>query len=340
MPTTARIPNIMQNEQRTGPGAAARKPHAVVVLPGVGGGRLVNAGLRRWLSRSPVRLASVLHEPLARIVEVLGLAYPQRGRAALRLWGHTGNRPATWIAGADPVYLEPRLNHVHLHALIDSDVTRAELRRLFDHLQATLADDAGLGFVRIGCYGYVTSNSPLATAAASAAEVHGQMPNEFMPSGDEAASYRNLRSEIEMALHDHDVNQQRMVNGQPPINSLWLWGGGVAPEQGRVSCPPLFANDPLVRGFWHRVSGRVESWTGTIGACLEASDAGFVAMAPAADTDPRALERCLVEIREALANGRLDRVTLLFADGLCADVRHSDRLRFWRREHAYFGAPA
>lgn len=327
----------MQHQRSSGKDTDTEQPHAVVVLPRVGGGQIGNAGLRRWLSQSRLELARRVAEPLARIAEALGLEYPQQGRAALRLLGQTGNRLRAWIAAADPVYLEPGLDHLRLHALSESEVTGAELRALFDHLQATLANDPQVGFLRVGPCGYVTRGEALATASVSAAAITGRLPNEFMPSGYGAASYRNLLGEIEMTLHDHDVNQRRIADGQPPVNSLWLWGGGVMPGQENVPCPPLFADDPLVKGYWQQLSARIESWSGSIGACLAASTAGFVAMPPEHEAGPNAIESWLGELRDALARGRLDRVTLLFADGLRADVRHSDRLRFWRREHAHFG---
>ena len=154
-----------------------------------------------------------------------------------------------------------------------------------------------------------------------------------MPSGEDAAGYRGLVSEVEMALHDHEVNLRRQSDGLNPINCLWLWGGGFAPEQQSVPHPPLFANDPLLKGHWLSRTGVVAPWPGSIEECLDASVAGFVAVVPDEDK-PELLECCLRELRDALVSGRLSRLTLMFRDGIDAEVKLADRWRVWRRSAA------
>ena len=68
-----------------------------------------------WLAQSDLTQETGPKELLARIIQETGLPYPEQGFAALRMWGQTGDRPTTWIAAADPVYLEPRLDHLCLH---------------------------------------------------------------------------------------------------------------------------------------------------------------------------------------------------------------------------------
>lgn len=302
-----------------------------MVLPPVIGGRLRNKSLRGWLSRSDLVRVTAAEELLARILHVLRLPYPEQGLAALRMWGQTGDRPTTWIAAADPVYLEPRLDHLCLHALRRTGVPKSEMRALIDHLQTTLADDNQLGFTRLGSYAYLSAMTPISTAAVPAYVVDQQLPEEFLPHGDDTATHRKLISEIEMALHDHEINLQRVEKGQFPVNALWLWGGGYAPEQQTRPQPPLFSDDPLLTGFWYAMTGVTESWPGSIAACIDASAAGFVAETPEFDDSPELLERCLQELRAALRSGQVSHITLLFRDGLRADVRRSHALRVWRR---------
>jgi hypothetical protein len=306
------------------------KSAAVVVLPAVGGGRLEDASLRRWLARSDIRQLGEPRELLSRILEVLNLPCPESGLGALRMWGQTGDRPTVWIAAADPVYLEPRLDHLCLHAQDSEAAPAADLRPLIDHLQATLGNDEDYGFARLGAYGYLRADRAIATAKIPAYVVHRDMPNEYMPIGDDTDSYRNLVSEVEMALHNHDVNVRRNDEGRQPINCLWFWGGGTAPEQETVPHPPLFANDPLLVGHWMSKTGVVANWPGDIPSCVEASVAGFVAVIPDQD-EPKLLERCLRDLRELLADGRLTGLSLMFRDGIEATVLPENRWRLWRR---------
>ncbi len=321
--------------------ASYDKNAAIVVLPPAAGGQLQSRSLRAWLARSELTYESRREELLARITRELELPYPGTGFAALRMWGQTGDRPTKWIAAADPAYLEPRLDHLCLHALRRTGVPAAELRALIDYLQETLADDRMYGFMRLGSYGYLSAVNPIATATVPAYVVDQQKPDGFLPSGKGAAEHRKLIGEIEMALHEHDVNEAREEGGQPPINSLWLWGGGKAPEQVTRVQPPLFSDDALLAGYWYSGTGVVERWPGDIATCLEKSVAGFVAETPEFDDCPELLENCLLELRKALQSRRLSSLTLLFRDGLRADVRRSQALRFWRRDaHLLDGSAA
>jgi len=306
---------------------------AIVVLPAVGRGQLRDDGLRRWLSRATLRRNEDPTELLADVLGCLNLPCPDQGQGALRMWGQTGDRPTVWIAAADPVHLEPRLDRVFLHALSQAQAPALDMRPLFDHLQRQLQDDTSLGFARVGSCGYLRANKAMATASVPAYVLDLKTPTEYMPSGDDAGSYRNLRSEIEMALHDHEVNLRREEKGQLPVNSLWLWGGGLAPEQETVQLPPLFANDPLLKGHWFSKTGYAGAWPGSIADCIKNSDAGFVAVTPdAGDSD--LLERCLHELRQAMRSGRLSRLTLMFRDGIRADRRRLHAMRIWRRPSA------
>ena len=104
-----------------------------------------------------------------RLTDELGLPYPEEGLAALRMWGQTGDRPRAWIAAADPVYMEPQLDRLFLHVLGPGDVSKPELRLLFDALQAALGGDGSFGFARLGSCGYIRSEQPMVTSAVPAA---------------------------------------------------------------------------------------------------------------------------------------------------------------------------
>lgn len=326
-------PNIIQSSRHSANVVTLPydKNAAVVVLPAIGGSRLQDAALKSWLSRGTLRQASEPKELLATVLGALNRPYPEQGLGALRMWGQTGDRPTVWIAAADPVYLEPRLDHLCMHALPDDALPGADHRAVFDHLQQTLGDESGIGFARIGNHGYIRAADPLATATMPALVINGQVPNDFLPAGEGASDYRGLRSEIEMALHDHEVNVRRQSEGLPPINSLWLWGGGFAPGQQTEPNPPMFCGEPLLRGYWLSRTAVVERWPGSIAACLEASLAGFVAVPEIDPADVAAIEAIIEELRTALRAERISQVKIFAADGIEAVITPGDRWRIWRR---------
>ena len=313
------------------------KTAAVVVLPPMRGGRLSDKSLRAWLAQSDLSESDTPQELLGAILAELGLPYPDEGLAALRMWGQTGDRPTVWIAAADPVYLEPRLDHLCLHALQRRGIPPSDLRPLFDHLQETLAEDQRYGFARLGTYGYLRAERPISTAMVPAYVIDQREPGEFLPTGEHTAMHRNILSEIEMALHEHPVNVRRIEEGKAPVNSLWLWGGGRAPQKITRPQPPIFTDDPLLLGYWESVTAVADLWPGDFTACAEASLHGFVAVTPEDDTAPESLVSYLRELRELLRCKRISRLIALSRDGLRAEIRRSNTLKFWRRDSELLG---
>jgi len=316
------------------------KSAAVVVLPAVSAADLTDSSLRSWLVRSDLTREAQTDELLARITRATGLPYPEQGLGALRFWGQTGERPTAWIAAADPVYLEPRLDFLWLHAVAEDAISPADLGGLIDHLQQTLGEDQRAGFTRLGAYSYLRSSKALATADVSAAAVDQCNPGDYLPRGSASGAYRNLLSEIEMALHEHEINERRVANGQQPVNSLWIWGGGAAPPVVSRQQPPLFTDDPLLLGYWASASAPASAWPGDIAGCLDSASDGFVAVVPPHQHDAESLPGILATLRRALRAGRVSQLTLLFGDGLQARIRRSHACRLWRRDRTLLATDA
>jgi hypothetical protein len=303
---------------------------AFVVLPAGMAGRISDESLRQWLSRSTLRDSDARREMFVRVLSAIGLAPPEEGLAALRLWGQTGDRPNVWIAAADLVHLEPRLDRLCLHALIGAQSPKSDLRAIFDFLQNSLSEDGGFAFARIGKYGYLRGDEPIATAAMSSSVLDGREPDEFMPAGEDATAYLKLTSELQMCLHEHEVNLRREAEGLLPINSVWFWGGGRAPEKIIKVLPPFFGDDPLFQGYWESCTGVIAPWPGNFAECLDVAVKDLVVVTPTSN-EGDALARYLDELRGLMKSGRLNRLVLLFRDGLTAEVGRFDAFRFWRR---------
>jgi hypothetical protein len=94
----------------------------------------------------------------------------------------------------------------------------------------------------------------------------------------------------------------------------------------------LFADDPLLTGYWESATAVSDEWPGSFAQCAEASVRGFVAVTPEDDQRSETLARYLEELRGLLRARRVSRLVLLFRDGLRAEVRRSQTLKFWRRD--------
>ena len=286
--------------------------------------------LIRWLSRGDVERNAVPTEPLDALAALFDIEVPAEGRASLRFYGQTGDTPAVWMAGADPVYLEPRLDHLFLHAIPPGELPVPAFRGLFDHLQKTLAQSGEFAFARVGAYGYLRADREFAAASLSAQAIDQLIPNDWMPAGAGANSYRQLLSEIEMALHEHSANLERVAAGRFPVNSLWLWGGGTLPDVARrKDLPPLFSNDPLLIGFWRRAGASMVALPVSVAECVSITEGGFATMLPVTEEVVPLIEPSLDALRVALHGGRLDEVRLQFSNGLRLTLRRRHRFRYW-----------
>ena len=303
---------------------------AVAWLPLPDVNALADASLARWLFRGDITRVETPVEPLDTIAALLGTSAPAAGRASLRFYGQTGDSPSVWMAGADPVYLEPRLDHLFLHAFAPGEVSASEFGRFFNHLQETLAADGDFAFARVGAFGYLRSDAAIETAALSPQAVNQRVPNDYMPAGTAAAAYRQRLSEIEMALHDHEANQERVARGAFPVNSVWMWGGGRLPEIEPRPLPPLFCDDPLLIGFWRKARASLAPFPVSIPEIISITEGGFATMLPLVPETESLLEPALAAIRVALNNRRLDEVRLQFANGLVVTLRRRHRYRYWR----------
>ena len=288
---------------------------------------IVDPRARRWLAGGRIEPRGSREELLPRVLRALGLPPLQGGLGALRFWDQTGEPPSGWIAAADPVWLEARLNQVHLHALTQRDLPVEDVQGAFAWLQAHLGgDDTAGSFVSVGRRGYLRRSEPIATAELSAALAEGAAPEDFLPEPETARKHDRLVSEVQMCLHQAEVNRRRLAAGTPPLNALWLWGGGTAPAEATRPLPPLLADDSVLRGFWRCSRARAGPWPGTIEAAIAAAAGDFVAVAP--DGDPAML---IAELRAAMAAGSLRRLVVLLRDGVIADLGRGGRFRFWRR---------
>jgi hypothetical protein len=302
---------------------------AIVLLPDADAWRLAFERHGGWLSRgkSIDNIAPV--EPLQAVLEELGLPLPDGGLAALRLWGQSGTRPTAWVAAAEPVYLQALLDRLRLHAMPQVLLSPDERRDLFELLNSE-SGDGRRAFSVSDPHAYLLGGEPFATAACSSQRLDGLEPDAFLPAGPDSAEHDRLTGELQLLLHDAGFNRSREERGLPPINSIWFWGGGVAPRQRPMNLPPLIGTDALFHGYWTCAMSPVEGWCPDA-ASTTGNAGGFVAVVPEAFGGTRDVSELLSYAKGKLLRGQIRRLSLLGAHGRLLRVHRADLLAFWRR---------
>lgn len=196
----------------------------------------------------------------ALLAESFGLDSEALAIAALERYAETGLRDGACWWRADPVHLAADRDQLVMLPQTLLAVTAEETQRLAETFnQNYSADGFALVVSRPDCW-YLRAPADWQCRSWNPTRVAGLPVTEFMPTGPDENPLRKLMTEIQMLFHEHPVNQTREAAGKPPINSLWLWGGGRLPESVKQTPARIITSLPLVRGL-ARLAGQVsESW--------------------------------------------------------------------------------
>jgi hypothetical protein len=166
---------------------------------------------------------------------------------------------------------------------------------------------------------------------------------DFLPSGADGMRWRGVLNEIQMLLHGLAENAG---HGEPEVNALWLWGGGVLPHEVISPFAHVWAEDPLARGLAAAATVPCAKPPRNATDWLAQLDEGshLVVLGDLQDAmlvgDPQRwrdalehLDRAWFEpLRQALRRGQLSRLSLVSVDGVSREfnVSGSDLWKFWR----------
>jgi hypothetical protein len=168
--------------------------------------------------------------------------------------------------------------------------------------------------------------------------------------GEPGKRWSRLLNEAQMLLHAHPVNQAREERGEPPVNSLWLWGAGRAPRGLKASWQSVGAADPLALGLAkaagaqpHRLPPSAGEWlahTPEDGRHLLVLDALRAPLALGQDAEYRECidmleKRWFAPLLAALRAGRAGMLSVHVPDAAASfEIVRGDLRRFWRRPRA------
>lgn len=159
---------------------------------------------------------------------------------------------AVWLS-ADPAWVQPDMNGVRLLACGQLQLDMDEAQAFAAVLQPVF-DEAGMRLLlSTPDRWHLQLPADLALPVFAAPEqALGEDLSQHLPQGAEGRRWRILLNDIQVLLHQHPANAQRSARGLAPVNSLWLWGGGVLPGPLSSALHGVASDDLLLRALARR----------------------------------------------------------------------------------------
>jgi hypothetical protein len=232
----------------------------------------------------------------------------------------------SWLH-VEPVHLAVSIDGLALQVI--STWTQAELAILEPTLKAH-CEQAGFEWRRSGEQVWLRCDDVLniETVAPQAAALHGLRGAQ--PQGDDAKRIVQLGTELQMLLHEHPSQQQRIARGQPPINALWLWGAGQCAPQSSAALPVLWSDERYVRGLARMCGTECRALPESLVAVSEQAARRDTIVIAQVDGAMQAEQRWFAPLHQALRSG-VWRSARVYLDDLYFDIERSQLWRVWRR---------
>lgn len=294
------------------------KSRLTLVTPGLSAG----TPLARFLARADREDAPATElEPLL-FALFDGLSGGPPPVAAVAAAGEGLNATAGWWLRADPVQMTPSRNELVLIGNRGMDLSAAEAEALAAELRELFAEQGAVLYMPHPQRWYLRLERPQAFVTVSLAAAEGRNVGANLPSGADAWRWQTVLNEAQMRLHQSAINRARERRGDPVVNSLWFWGGGVLPTLPPSRWAYVCGDDPLVAGLARVSRARHER-----GAC------GAPAQLPAGEVlrVSQGIE-CIEPYYAALKTGQIGQLTLYRLDGYVYRARRAHLWRFWRRD--------
>ncbi len=246
-----------------------------------------------------------------------------------------------WLR-ADPVHLRLGRDTLTFADSAAFEVSRAEAEALVETLNRHFGDAMLFYPVQPARWYVRLREAPDMRTTPPSAAREGLIEGN-LPSGPDAMRFHALMNEAQMLLHEHPVNAEREARGEPALNSVWFWGGGVIDAARDRPFSAVFGDDPLARGLALAAGIPARALPKHAGVMLAAAAHEGVALVvldpPRSATGHSRERRAALEhdwfgpLLAALQSGRIGMLTLslLGADSLLEiETVRSDLRHFWR----------
>jgi hypothetical protein len=248
---------------------------------------------------------------------------------------------------ADPVHLRLMRDRLVLVPPAALRIARDEAEALAGALNAHFGNRLALQVVdeqrwvaRLPAAMEVAAQAPLPLAGC---DVAGALPPNA------ASPAHRILNEAQMVLHAHPVNEARETRGEPPVNSIWLWGEGTVPQVSAPRWQSVSAAEPIALGLARAGGIRARAAAANAAGWLDRlpEDGRHLAVldglrAPLSLSEEGEYQEALARLERdwfmpllaRLRDGRVGMLTIHVPDGaecVAYETIRGDLRRFWRR---------
>jgi hypothetical protein len=250
----------------------------------------------------------------------------------------TNETPTGGWACAAPVHLLAALDHLRLAAPAPLPLEEGESAALVSGINEQL-EGSGFALHSVPRRGWLCAcPADLECDASEPTAAIGDNLRDWLPAGRDAGRVRALVNEVQMILHENPLNGARAARGEPPVNSVWLWGFGSVGRPARNTDSMLVTDDDWLQGLWQLHGGQAlhpaaidydVALTGDAATARIAIVAGATGHVTPDDPSP-GVNSLLGRMRTALERGTIEQASIHTGSEVL-DLGPRSRWRFWRR---------
>ena len=268
----------------------------------------------------------------AQLSRIFSIVPARWSAAALTRQAEVGDAVgAAWLR-ADPAHVRPDINGARLLGIGERlDLDDADVDALLPALKPVFGDAGFELDAPSPAHWYLRLPREARLPAFSAPDdAIGADLFEHQPEGPEGRRWRALINEAQIVLHNHPWNARRAERGLVPVNSLWLWGGGVLPTTVRGDVARCASDDDLACSLTRLAGGDAGRLPASFADVVPGD--GNMLFDLRRTRDLAALQRdWLLPVLRAVGEGRYTSATIDTADGGRIMLRNGQRWRFWRK---------
>ncbi len=271
--------------------------------------------------------------------------------AALTYWHDKGRPPSKAVLRADPVYLKVDRDCLYLLGRNSLQVSVDEAKAVTTQINELYSDTEWSMEIGSADRWYITLEHEIDIQTHSLTDSFGKNIASYLPLGAAGKKWRAVLNEIQMLLHNSDINLHREMNGRLPINSIWLWGEGPLPS--RPANPAhtfgyVWSNESLCRGLAHWAQCASDDFPDTANEWAKRTQAGqhlivFDDMRILAREDFQSFgnklteldKTWLVPLQEAQKNGQLQ-LSIETENGPVFECGKKLWIKRWRKKRLWY----